>query len=133
MTDVMAGQVEVLFNALTSALPFIRAGKMKALGVGSLKRSPVLPDVPAITETVPGYESVIWWGLLGPAGMPPSIVTKLNSEIASILREPEAAKRLDAEAAEAVIISPEAFGNMVAEDIVKWTKVSKAAGIRPQE
>lgn len=131
MTDVMAGQVEVIFNALTSALTYIRSDKLKAIGVGSLKRTPVLPDVPAIAETVPGYESVVWWGIQGPAGIPPAIVTKLNTEIGAILRDPQAVKRLEAEAAEVVISSPEAFGKLMADEVAKWIKVSNAAGIRP--
>src|SRR6185436_4218092 len=85
MTDVMAGQVEVLFNALPSALPFIRAGRLKPLGVGSLQRTPALPETPAVAETVPGYESVLWWGMQAPAGVPPAIITRLNVEIGAIL------------------------------------------------
>ena len=132
MTDVMAGQVEMQFNSLTAALTHIRSGKLKALGVGSLKRVPVLPDVAAIAETVPGYESVIWWGLLGPAGVPPSIVARLNAEIGAILREPEAVKRLESEAAVAVIASPDAFGKLIVDEVAKWTRVGKAAGIKLQ-
>lgn len=132
MTDVMAGQVEVLFNALTSALPHVRSGKLKALGVGTTKRSPAVPNVPAIAEAVPGYESVIWWGILGPAGMPAAIVTKLNSEINAILSDPETTKRLATEAAEAVVASSEAFGKIIADDVEKWTKVAKASGMKAQ-
>jgi len=132
MTDVIAGQVEMQFNALTSALAHIRSGKLKALGVGSLKRSPALPDMPTIAETVPGYEAIVWWGIQGPAGIPPPIVTRLNTEIGAILRDPQAAKRLEAEAAEAVITSPEAFGKLLSEEVAKWIKVARAAGIKPQ-
>ena len=130
MVDVMAGQVQVLFNALVSSLTHIRSGKLKALSVSSLKRSPVLPDVPATAETVPGYESVVWWGMLAPAGTPPAIITKLNGEIAAILRDPQMTKRLEAEAAEVVISSPEAFGKLVADEVAKWMQVSKAARIK---
>jgi tripartite-type tricarboxylate transporter receptor subunit TctC len=132
MTDTMAGQVEVIFNALTSSLPYIRSSRLKALGVGSLKRSPALPHVPPIADTVPGYEAVVWWGMQGPAGIPPAIVTRLNNEVGAILREPATAKRFEAEAAEAVITSPEAFGNMVANEVAKWIKVAATAGIRGQ-
>ncbi len=130
MIDVMAGQVEVLFNALTSSLVHIRSGKLKALGVGGLKRSPVLPDVPAIAETVPGYEAAVWWGMLAPVGTPPGIVARLNTELASILRDPQMVKRLEAEAADVVISSPDVFGKFVADEVAKWIKVSQAAGIR---
>ena len=132
MTDVMAGQVEVLFNALPSALPFIRSGRLKPLGVGSLQRSPALPETPPIAETVPGYESVIWWGVQGPAGVPPAIVARLNSEVGTILRDPDTARRLTADAAEPVIVTPEVFGRLVADDVARWTKVAKAAGIKAQ-
>ena len=130
--DVMAGQVEVLFNALTSSLTHIRSGKLKPLGVGGAKRTPVLPNIPAIAETVPGYEAVVWWGMLAPAGTPPAIVAKLNAEIAAILRDPQMMKRLESEAAEVVLTSPEGFGKFVADEVAKWIKVSQAAGIRAQ-
>ena len=129
MTDVIAGQVEILFNALASALPHIRSGRLKPLGVGSLERTPTLPEVPAIAETVPGYEAVIWWGVLAPAGTPRPIVNRLNATIAATLREPATVKRLGADAALPVIVSPEEFGKVVAENIERWKKVGKAAGI----
>jgi tripartite-type tricarboxylate transporter receptor subunit TctC len=130
MVDVMAGQVEVLFNALVSSLTHIRSGKLKALSVSSLKRSPVLPDVPATAETVPGYESVVWWGMLAPAGTPPAIIGKLNGEIAAILRDAQMVKRLEAEAAEVVISTPDAFGKFVSDEVAKWMQVSKSARIK---
>ena len=132
MIDTMAGQVEVIFNALTSSLVHIRSGKLKPIGVGSLKRSPTLPDLPPIADTVPGYEAIVWWGILGPAGIPQPIVSKLNTEINAILRDPQTTKRLESEAAEAVIATPEVFGNMVASEVAKWIKVAGAAGIRSQ-
>ena len=130
MTDVMAGQVEVLFNALTSAMTYIRSGRLKPLGVGSLTRAPALPDVPPIADTVPGYESVIWWGLLAPAGVPAPVVGRLNTEIGAILREPATIQKLEADAAQPVIAAPEAFGKLIAEDVAKWIKVAKSAGIK---
>lgn len=132
MTDTMAGQVEVIFNALTSSLPYIRSGRLKALGVGSLKRTPTLPNIPPIADAVPGYEAIVWWGMQGPAGIPPAIVTRLNNEIGAILREPATAKRFEAEAAEAVITTPEAFGSMVASEVAKWIKVANTSGIKGQ-
>ncbi|HEY0336490.1 MAG TPA: tripartite tricarboxylate transporter substrate binding protein [Burkholderiales bacterium] len=129
--DVMTGQVEVLFGTLIQALPHVRSGKLKALGVGSSKRSAIVPDVPTISESgVPGYDGSIWWGVLGPAGIPAPIVTKLNTEIGAILRDAETAKRLTAEAAEPVIDTPEAFGKIIANDIAKWSRIAKQAGIR---
>lgn len=133
MVDVMTGQVEVLFGTLIQALPHIRSGKLKPLGVGSAKRSPVVPNVPTISEAgVPGYDGSIYWGVLGPAGIPNAIVAKLNATIGAILREPEMAKRLAAEAAEPIIAPPEAFGKLIASDIAKWIRIAKQAGIRAE-
>ena len=132
MLDVMTGQVEVVFGTLIQALPHLRSGKLKPLGVGSAKRSPILPQVPTIAETLPGYDGTIWWGILAPAGVPAPIVTKLNSEIGAILREPEMAKRLSAEAAEPTITTPEAFGKLIQENITKWARIAKEANIKAE-
>lgn len=133
MLDVMTGQVEVTFGTLIQGLPHIRSGKLKALGVGSTKRSPTLPEVPAISESgVPGYDASIWWGVLSPAGIPGPIVTRLNTEINTILRDPEMAKRLAAEAAEPVIDTPEAFGKLIVTDLAKWGRVAKQTGIKAE-
>src|SRR5688572_13743355 len=102
MLDVMTGQVETVFGTLIQGLPHIRSGRLKPLGVGSATRSPLLPQVQAIAETLPGYDGTIWWGVLAPAGVPAPIASRLNGEINAILREPEMAKRLTAEAAEPV-------------------------------
>ena len=86
----------------------------------------------AIAETVPGYDGSIWWGLLAPAGVPAAIVNKLNAELNAILREPEMAKRLTAEAAEPVISTPEAFGKLIVNDIAKWGRIAKEANIKAE-
>ena len=132
MLDVMTGQVEVVFGTLIQALPHVRSGKLKPLGVGSAKRSPILPQVQAIAETLPGYDGTIWWGILAPAGVPAPVVTKLNGEINAILKEPEMAKRLTAEAAEPVITTPDAFGKLIQENITKWSRIAKEANIRAE-
>ena len=133
MLDVMSGQVEMTFCTLIQAVPHMRSGKLKALGVGSARRSPLLPEVPTIAESgVPGYDGTIWWGVLGPAGIPGAIVTRLNTEIGVILRDPEMGKRLVAEAAEPVIETPEAFGKLIVNDIGKWGSVAKQAGLRAE-
>ena len=132
MMDVMTGQVETVFGTLIQGLPHIRSGRLKPLGVGSAKRSPLLPQVQAIAETLPGYDGTIWWGLLAPAGLPAPVLAKLNGEINAILREPEMAKRLTAEAAEPVVAAPEAFGKLIAENITKWSRIAKEAGIKAE-
>jgi tripartite-type tricarboxylate transporter receptor subunit TctC len=131
MVDVMAGQVELLVGTLIQGLPHIRAGRLRPLGVGGARRSPSLPEVPTIAEAgVPGYDGSIWWGLLAPAGVPPAIVARLNAEIAAILRDPDTAKRLTAEAAEPLISSPQEFRRLIADDLAKWKKVALGAGIK---
>ena len=90
--------------------------------MGSLKRTPTLPATPAVAETVPGYKSEIWWGVQGPAGMPQAIVGKLNAEIGAILREPDTVQP--------VSVTADVFAKMVTDDVAKWTKVAKAAGIK---
>ncbi len=133
MLDVMTGQVEVLFGTLIQALPHIRSGKLKPLGVGSARRSPLLPDVPTVSESgVPGYDGSIWWGVLAPAGVPGPVVMKLNNEINTILREPDMAKRLSAEAAEPVVATPRTFGELIINDLAKWSRIAKQAGIRAE-
>ncbi|MES2561394.1 MAG: tripartite tricarboxylate transporter substrate-binding protein, partial [Pseudomonadota bacterium] len=132
LIDVMTGQVEILLGTLTQGLPHIRSGKLKAMGVGSLKRSPILPDLPTIAESVPGYDGSIWWCILGPAGMPATVVTRLNTEIAAILRDPDTAKRLISEAAEPVIDTPEALGKLIVSEIAKWGRIAKQANIRAE-
>jgi tripartite-type tricarboxylate transporter receptor subunit TctC len=132
LLDVMTGQVEILFGSLIQALPHLRTGKLKALGVGSPKRSPLLAQTQAIEETVPGYDGSIWWGVLAPAGVPGPIVSKLNHEINAILGDPEIVKRLAAEAAEPVIATPEAFGKLIVNDLAKWGRIAKQAGIRAE-
>jgi tripartite-type tricarboxylate transporter receptor subunit TctC len=129
---VMSGEVEVTFGSLIQALPHVRSNKLKVLGVGTPQRSPLLPQVPAISETLRGYDGSIWWGVLAPAGVPTPIIGRLNSEINTILGEPEMAKRLAAEAAEPVIATPEAFGKLIATDLAKWARVAKEAGIRAE-
>jgi tripartite-type tricarboxylate transporter receptor subunit TctC len=133
MLDVMTGQVEVVFGTLIQAIPHIRSGKLKALGVGSARRSPLLPDVPTVSESgVPGYDGSVWWGVLAPAGIPGAVVTRLNTEIGAIVSEPEMARRLVAEAAEPVVGTPEAFGKLIVNDIAKYLRIAKQAGIRAE-
>ena len=131
MVDVISGQVEVVVGTLIQAMPHIRSGKLKALGVGSLRRSPLLPELPTVAESgVPGYDGSIWWGILVRAGTPAPIVNKLNAEINAVLRDPEAAKRMAAEGAEPVTETPEAFGRLIASELTKWARIAKQANIR---
>jgi tripartite-type tricarboxylate transporter receptor subunit TctC len=131
MIDVMAGQVEVMFSTLVQALPQLRSGKLRPLGVGSEKRSPLLPDVPTLIESgMSGYDAAVWWGFLAPAGLPADLQTRLHGEVVAVLRDPEASKRLAAEAAEPAIATPDEFMKFIARDIIKWGKVAKQANIK---
>jgi len=131
MIEVMGGQVELLFSTLIQALPHVRSGKMRALGVGSEARTPLLPEVQTIAEGgVAGYDGSIWWGLLAPAGLPPATLNRLHTEITAILRDTETTKRLQSEAAEPAIASAEEFNKLIARDIAKWQKVAKQSGIK---
>lgn len=132
MIDLMSGQVPVLFSTLIQVLPHARSGKLRVIGTGGAKRSPALPSVPTVIEAgVPGYEVTIWWGFLGPAGLPPALVGALNEVTAGILREPETVKRLAAEAAEPAFGTPAEFGRLIQSDIGKWIKVARDAKMQP--
>lgn len=133
VVDLLAGQVSVMAPNMLTALPHIKAGKLRALGVTSAKRSEALPEVPTIAEAgLPGYESVQWYGVLAPAGTPREIVARLHAEIVRALQLPEVKERLAADGAEPVGDSPEAFAALIKSEIEKWAKVAKAAGIRPE-
>jgi tripartite-type tricarboxylate transporter receptor subunit TctC len=131
MVDVMAGNTQIIFGSLVQTLPQIRAGRLKALGVGGLKRSPTLPEVPTIAEAgVPGYEAINWWGIIAPAGTPRAIVTRLHKEITALQQTPELQKRFQTEAVEAVQMDPAEFGRFIESETIKWARVVKQAGMR---
>ena len=133
MIDVIAGNSQISIGSLIQTLPHIRSGRLKALGTGGAKRVPALPDVPTISESgLPGYEANNWWGVLAPAGTPSAVVTKLNDELAAILKSAETQKRFSSEGAEAVSMAPDAFGKFIASEMAKWSKVVKEAGIRAE-
>lgn len=130
MIDVIGGHVEILFGTLTQTSPQMRSGKLRAIGITSRQRWPSVPDLPAVAETLPGYESMAWWGIFGPAALPQPIVTMLNSEIRSILAEPEITKFFLTEGSEPLIDTPEAFAKLLVAELAKWRRVAKASGIR---
>jgi tripartite-type tricarboxylate transporter receptor subunit TctC len=133
LTDVIGGQVQVMFATLAITLNQIRAARIKALGVGSAKRTPLLPEVPTIAAAgVAGYEINIWWGVLAPAGVPAAIVAKLNAEIAAILREPDSAQRLAAEGAEPLPLPSTEFARVLAAEIEKWKRVARESKIKAE-
>jgi tripartite-type tricarboxylate transporter receptor subunit TctC len=131
LTDVIAGQVHIMFGTLPLTLRQIKAGKIKAFGVSSAKRSPLMPEVPTIAEAgAPGYEINTWWGLMAPAGVPDAVLQRLNAELTGILAQPDSAQRLEAEGAEPRPMTSVAFGRLMAAEVEKWGRVAREANIR---
>ena len=129
LTDTLSGQINLLFLSLPAALPQIRSGKVRPLAVTSTKRSPSLPEVGAASETVPGYEATNWYALLGPANMPRPLITKMASNIATVLKDPQLIKRFSDEGAEIVGNSPEDAQRYLQSEVTKWTRVIKTIGV----
>jgi tripartite-type tricarboxylate transporter receptor subunit TctC len=132
IADLLAGQVQVGIDVMTTALPQIRSGALRALGVGGKSRFPALPDVPSIGETLPGYEANSWCGVGVPRETPPHIVERLNREINAGLLDPTLQARLAGVATTPILFTPAEFGAYVASEIEKWGKVVRTAGIKPE-
>jgi len=130
--DVLAGQVQLMFAAVGNVQQHIKAGKLKALGVTSARRLPEFPDLPTIAETLPGYESSAWFGLFGPARMPPELAHRLADAARQAIAEPAMRKRFDSEGVIAVGNTPEQFGPFVQSEIKRWAQVVKYSGARPE-
>jgi tripartite-type tricarboxylate transporter receptor subunit TctC len=131
-TDILGGQVQMMFDAITTMAPNVQAGKLKAMGTSGKVRSSVLPDVPTVSEAgVPGYDAVIWLGFMAPAATPKPIVEKLNAEIRKIVDSPEMKSAWQKQGAVGMSMSPEEFGRFMQEDIEKWARVVKISGAKP--
>src|SRR3954470_22506907 len=130
ITDMLGGQVQVIFDNMPSIIQHIRSGSLRAIGVTTAERSPQLPDVPAIGETVKGYEASALFGMGAPKNTPKEIIAKLNSEINAILAEPDMKKRLTELGGEPLIQTPEAFGKDIVAETEKWKKVVEFAGLK---
>ena len=130
--DLLGGHVQVMFSGFSAAMPHIKSGKIRALAVTGVKRSPALADVPTIAEQgFPGVEATAWYGVLAPAGTPKPVVTRLHDETVRILKLPDVSQRLDALGFEIVGSTPEQFGAYIKSEIRKWEKVVKASGAKP--
>ena len=128
--DILGGQTQAMFPGLAAALPHLKAGKVKALAVTGRKRHPLLPDVPTFEELgYAGFDGVQWYGIVGPAHLPPPIVARLNEEIDKLLESPELAERLSAEALQPMPMSPEQFARYIRDDIARWSKLAKERNI----
>jgi tripartite-type tricarboxylate transporter receptor subunit TctC len=128
ITDLLGGQVQVIFDNMPSIIEHVRSGSLRALAVTTAVRSPQLPDVPTVAETVPGYEASALFGMGAPSKTPPEIIEKLNKEINAVLAEPELRKRLIELGGEPLIGTPAAFGALIAAETEKWEKVVKFSG-----
>ena len=133
-TDVLGGQVQMMFDAITTMAPNVRAGKLKALGTSGRARSTVLPEVPTIAEAgVAGYEAVIWLGIMAPAGTPRAIVDRLNAEITKATAAPDVRESWAKQGAVAMSMSPDEFARFMREDIDKWARIVKISGAKPDQ
>jgi len=132
-TDVLAGHVQLMFDAVTAMAPQVKAGKARALATTGKARSSILPDVPTVAEAgVPGYEAVIWLGLMAPAKTPPSVLRKLNAEVAKIVAKPEVQQEWAAQGAVPLAMGVEDFDKYLRADIDKWAQIVRSAGIKAE-
>jgi len=131
LTDLMGGQVQVMFDVMPSSIEFIRAGKLRALAVTTAMRSEALPGVPAVGEFVPGYEASAWYGIGAPKGTPIEIIDRLNTQINAGLADPKLKARLADLGGSALAGSPSDFGKLIADETEKWAKVVKFSGAKP--
>ena len=132
MTALLAGEVNMMFNGLSAALPQVKAGRLRALAVGGDKRSALLPDLPTVAESGLQFNTSGWYGVLGPAGLPRALVTRLRNDTLRALAAPETKERLSALAVETIGSTPEEFAALLKQEYAQWGKVVKAAGIKPQ-
>ncbi|EJL75587.1 tripartite tricarboxylate transporter substrate binding protein [Variovorax sp. Varisp85] len=129
VTDLVGNQTQLLISSGPSLLPMVRAGKLRAVGITSLKPSPIAPDLTPMATAVPGYEFELWWGLLAPAGTPTDVVAKLNGAVNQILARPEISANFLREGAIATPLTPAQFGTVIAEDVERWKKLAKQQNI----
>jgi tripartite-type tricarboxylate transporter receptor subunit TctC len=129
VTDLLAGNVQFMFNALPSMLQHVQAGKLRALGTSGAKRAPQMPDVPTVSEAVPGYEVTTWYSVVAPAGTPQPVVDKLNREISAIVQSAEMREKLKGQGLEADAMSPAELASLYRNETAKWAKVIRDAKI----
>jgi len=131
LNDLLGGQIQLLLGGTTPTIPHVRANRLRGIAITSAKRSNAVPDIPTVGESVPGYEAVLWFAVLGPKALPKDIVARWNEEIDRILQLPEMKERMANDGTEPVGGSPERFREVLVRDIAKWQKVVKIANIKP--
>jgi tripartite-type tricarboxylate transporter receptor subunit TctC len=130
LIDLLGGQIQIFFGSGPSTGSHIRAGRLRGIAVTTGQRSPAMPDLPAISELLPGYSADFWFGMWAPAGTPQEIISQLDQALARILKQPDVLERLRADGMEPVRSTPEEFARVIARDIAMWTKVVKAGNIK---
>jgi tripartite-type tricarboxylate transporter receptor subunit TctC len=131
LIDLLAGQVQVMFDSMPASIEHVRAGRVRALAVGTATRSPALPDVPTVGDVVPGFEASAWYGVAAPRNTPAEIVEQLNKEINAAFADPRIKTRLTELGGMVLAGSPADFGKLIAEETEKWGKVVRFAGAKP--
>jgi tripartite-type tricarboxylate transporter receptor subunit TctC len=129
LTDLISGQMQMMFSGTPQTIPHVKTGRLKAIAIGHPTRIKALPEVPPVADTLPGFNNTSWYGLLAPAGTPKAIVVKLNAELNKAFGSPELGQRLLGQGVEAATTTPEGFQAMIASELVRWRKVIKDAGI----
>jgi tripartite-type tricarboxylate transporter receptor subunit TctC len=132
ITDLIGGQTQVMFATMPTILPYVKSDKLRGLAVTGASRDPSMPDLPSISETLPGFDVKNWIGLFAPAGTPPTVVKKLHDEVSKIMQQPAVQKKLETEGAKYYSMSSEAFGAFQKKESVRWGKIIKSAGIKPE-
>jgi tripartite-type tricarboxylate transporter receptor subunit TctC len=132
LTDLVAGQTQFMITGVSSTLPFVKSGKLKALGVSSEKRLAILPDVPTVAEALPGYEVITWYGVFAPVATPKPITEKLAEALKRIVASPDAKERFAALGADANYLPPDQFAAMIRTETAKWAKVIRESGAKPE-
>ena len=133
ISDLVGGHIKMMISGMASTLPHVRSGKLVGIATTGIKRTPATPDIPTIAESgFPGFEASSWFGVLAPAGTPRPVVMRLNADIRKTLQDPAVEKRLANVGFEITYGTPEQFTAYIKSEIVKWAKVVKAAGIKPE-
>jgi tripartite-type tricarboxylate transporter receptor subunit TctC len=132
LTDLLSGQVQVMFDNLPSSIEYVRTGKLRALAVTTAARSPALPDIPTVGDFVPGFEASVWQGIGAPRNTPPGIVERLNKEINAALADPKVSTQLANLGSTVLALSPAELGQLIADETDKWGKVIRVANVKPE-
>jgi tripartite-type tricarboxylate transporter receptor subunit TctC len=132
ITDLIAGQVQIMFSSMPTVLAHTKTGKLRLLATGGSRRTAAIPDTPTVAETLPGFEVVTWYGIFAPTKTPPDIIRKLNGEIVRIMRQQDIRDRFEAQGLEPQSSTPQELGEYMRREHDKWSKVIRAAGIKPQ-